>query len=129
MSLMNGANFKICNSLACGSTDTVYSNSFLMRWVENFGVWILANSPTGTPSIKIELQESYVPPATEGSADLNYVVGDGVADVYTNLNDENAHVKSLNPVPMQYGRYKITGLAGNASDTVLTLVNFQQEMI
>ncbi len=129
MSLMNGANFKICDSLAVASQGVVYSNSFLMRWVENFGIWVQATSVSSTPALKIELQESYTPPATEGSADLNYVVGDGVADVYTNLADELAHVKSLNPVPMQYGRYKITGLAGNPADTLLTLINFQQEMI
>lgn len=129
MSIMNGANFKICDSLAVASQGVVYSNSFLMRWVENFGIWVQATSVLSTPSLKIELQESYVPPTTEGSADTSYVVGDGVADVYTNLNDENAHVKSLSPVPMQYGRYKITGLAANPADTIITLVNFQQEMI
>lgn len=129
MSYLNGANFKICDAVAVASTAVVYSNSFPMRWVENFGVWIQATSALSTPSIKIELQESYVPPATEGNSDTNYVVGDGVADVYSNLNDENAHIKTLSPVPMQYGRYKITGLSANPADTVVTIVNFQQELI
>jgi hypothetical protein len=126
---LNGANYKICSSLAIASTATVYSNSFLMRWVENFGVWILASSVSGAPSLQIQLQESYTSPATEGSADTNYVIGDGVADVYSVLNDELAHVKTLSPVPMQYGRYKIVGLASNPADTVITIVNFQQEPI
>lgn len=129
MSYMNGANFKICDALAVASTNVVYSNSFLMKFVSEFGIWVQAVSASSTPSIKIELQESYTIPATEGSADANYVVGDGVADVYTNLNDENAHVKSLVPVPAQYGRFKITGSATNPADTVLTIIQFQQEMI
>lgn len=126
---LNGANFKICSSLAVASTATVYSNSFLMRWTENFGIWVLASSVSGTPSLRIQLEESYIAPATEGSSDTNYVVGDGVSDVYSNLNDEIAHIKSLSPVPSQYGRYKITGLASNPADTVITIINFQQEPI
>lgn len=129
MSIMNGANFKVCDSLAVPSTTTVYSNSFLMRWVENFGIWVQALSASSTPNIKIELEESFRAPTTEGSSDTAYVVPDGAAEIYSALADENAHVKSLTPVPQQYGRYKITGLAGNPSDTLLTLINFQQEMI
>lgn len=129
MSYLNGANFKVCDAVLVNGVTTVYSNSFLMRWVENFGVWVLAVSPLTNPNIRIQFEESYVPPVTEGSADTNYVVADGVADVYSAIVDEIVHIKSLNPVPMQYGRYKISGLTGNGTDTVVTIVNFQQEMI
>lgn len=129
MSIMNGVNVKVCDSLAIASQATVYSNSFLTRFAENFGIFVLALSASSVPKIQIQLEQSYTPPATEGSADSNYVVGDGVQDVYTALNDEIAHVKSLNPVPMQYSRYKITGLATNPSDTLLTIINFHQEKI
>lgn len=127
--ILNGANYKVCDSLAVASTATVYSNSFPMRWIEYFGVWLQATSASGTPVLKIQLEESYTVPATEGSSDANYVIGDGVADIYSNLNDEIAHIKTVSPVPQQYGRYKITGLTGNPADTVITVINFQQEPI
>lgn len=125
----NGANYKVADSLAVASQATVYTNSFLTRWAENFGVWLIATSASSVPKIQIQIEQSYVPPTTEGAADANYVIGDGVADVYSALNDEVSHVKAISPIPMQYSRFKITGLATNPSDTVLTLIAFLQEPI
>lgn len=129
MSYKNGANVKVCNAVVVASQGTVYSYSFLMKFAESFGVWLQATSVVGTPSIRIQLEESAYPPATEQSADTNYVVPDGQADVYSNLNDEVVHVKAFSPQPAKYGRYKITGLSGNPADSILTVVNFHQEMI
>ena len=129
MSYRNGANYKVASALAVASTAVVYSNSFKIKFADVFGLWILATSATSTPNLLIQLEQSYAPPATEGSADANYVIGDGVADIYSALNDEVSHVKSISPIPSEYARFKITGNSGNPSDTVIDIIVNLQEMI
>lgn len=113
-------------SIAVVSDQSIYTASFPMDKSDVFGVWLKATSASSTPSITVELQESYRLPTTEGAADSNYVEPDGFSDIFTALADEVAHVTTLSPVPMPYGRYKITGGAGNPADTVVTIYNFTQ---
>ena len=116
--------------LATGAVITVtgvtvsYTRSFPINHAEYFGIWVKATS-AGTPAIKIELEESYTTPTTEGSSDTNYVVPDGFANVFASLGDTLAHVKTLSPVPMKYARFKVTGLSG--ADSTLTIKLFRQE--
>ena len=118
-----------------GSTDvipvaaevTVYTRAFQLSSAQFFGLFAKATSVVGTPNVKIELQQSYDTPATEGSADGDYVEPDGFDDVFSPINDQLAHIKTIAPVPMTYGRYKITGLTGNPADTTLEMKNFMQE--
>jgi len=113
-------------TIAIASTATVYTHYFKLSFGVAFGLWYQATS-SGTVNLKIELEESYTTPTTDGSADTNYVVGSGVSDVESALADENAHVKTLSPVPMKYARFKITGGDGNDASTTLSLKVFQQE--
>lgn len=111
------------------STTVVYSKAFQLKYGTAFGIWLKA-AGTGSPNMKIELQQSANPPAAEiAVADANYVVGDGVPDIYSALADTNAHVKSLSPVPMTYARLKITGLGSNPADATLDFYIFEQELI
>ena len=80
-------------------------------------------------NITIQVEESPVLPTTEGSSDANYVIGSGVADIVTGLTNSTAALKTLSLIPMKYGRLKITGIAGNGSDTTLDLRIFFQELI
>lgn len=109
------------------STAVVYTNSFSLRRGQVFGLACIM-AGTGTPNMKIELQQSPVRPAAEGSADANYVVGDGVPDVYSSLNGTVMNVKAISPVPMPFGRLKITGLGSNPSDATIKAWIFQQEI-
>jgi hypothetical protein len=95
------------------------------------GIWLMATSPgsIATPNLKIQVEQSYIAPTTEGAADANWVIGDGVPDVYTNLNDSIAHIKTLALVPMKKYRLKVTGLGSNPSDCTLLAVMFSQELI
>jgi hypothetical protein len=105
---------------------SVYTESFAMDRADVFGVWVKTTSVTGTPAIKIELEESYARPSTEGSGDTSWMEPAAISDVVTALADENAHIYPLNPVPMPYGRYKITGTGANPADTIVTMYNFFQ---
>lgn len=107
---------------------TVYTRSFPMFLASFFGVWALATSVLGTPNVKIELEEGPSEPTTEGAAETTlFVEPDGFSDIFNPINDEVAHVKTIAPVPMAYGRYKITGLTGNPADTIVKIKNFMQE--
>ena len=107
---------------------TVYSRSFRLSMATFFGIWLKATSVIGTPNIKIELEEGPVVPTTEGSAETTlFVEPDGFDDIFSAINDELAHIKTISPVPMAYGRLKITGLSGNPADTLLSAKLFLQE--
>lgn len=114
--------------ITIANTTVVYSRHFRLNLAQAFGIWLQAGNGSGTANMKIQLEQSYVVPATEGAADANYVIGDNVADIYSNLNDALAHVKTISPVPMKYGRLKITGLGSNPVDATLTAYIFQQEL-
>lgn len=114
--------------IAVASTATVYSRSFDLSLAKFFGLWIIATSVTGTPNIKVELEEGPTRPTTEGSAETTlFVEPDGFDDLFSAINDELAHIKTIAPVPMKYGRLKITGLEGNPADTLVTAKLFLQE--
>ena len=111
-------------------TATVYTDSFKLKQGVYFGLWAKA-SATGTPTVKIQLEQSYTAPTlgetSTPAADANFVVPDSFPDIFSNLNDTVAHVKSVSPVPMTYGRFKITGLATNPADTVIDMRLFLQD--
>ena len=115
------------DSIAIAGVVTVYTHSFPLFSANYFGLWILPSSVTGTANLKIELEESWTEPTTEGSSDANWVEPEGFDDVFSAVNDDLAHVKTIAPVPMSFGRYKITGLAGNPADALISMYNFLQE--
>ena len=104
-----------------------YSHSFDLSRGVNFGLFIGATSVLGTPSIKVELQQSHQRPVTEGAADPAWIVPDGKSALIDNMNDQLAHIVVVTPIPMTYGRLKLTGLSGHADDSLVTARLFQQE--
>ena len=117
----------IAIATADGST-ALYSASFKLNYGQSVGVWSKAAS-SGTVALKIQIEQSAVAPTTEGSADANYVIGNGVADVDSNLANTTAVVKTISPVPMMYARLKIIGLSGNDATTTLAFKFFIQELV
>lgn len=111
------------------NTTPVYSYSFSLKYGTSFGIWYQAGNGSGTANMKIQLEQSYKRPGTEGSSDTAWVIGAGVADIATNLIDTTAHIQSVSPVPMKYARLKITGLGSNPADATLTAWFFQQELV
>jgi len=115
--------------IAVASTATVYTDSFKLKQGMYFGLWLLASSAAGAPDLKIQLEESYTAPATEGSADSNYVIPENMADIQSSLTAETAKVQLISPVPMTYARFKITGQGTNNADTILNMKIFIQDGI
>ncbi len=113
------------------TTTTVYSRSFRLNYGQAFGIQYKAADGSGTANMKIQLEQSntLLTEAQEGSSNSAYVIGEGVADVVTNLADTLTHVKSFSPVPAKYGRFKITGLGSNPADASVTIDVFQQELV
>jgi len=132
---MQGASQKVVTSagsanIAVVSDAVVYTKSFPLYKGEHFGVWARATSVTGTPNVKIELEQSWTTPTVEGSAETTlWVIPAGKDPIFSAIADELAQIATVTPVPMAYGRYKITGLteAANPADTIVTIFNFIQE--
>lgn len=109
------------------ATDVVYTKSFKLNNGQYFGIAVKAVSATGTAAVKVELEESPLLPTVEGAAETTrFVEPEGFSDII-DISDELMHIKTVTPVPMTYGRYKITGAGGNPADTIVNIWNFMQE--
>ena len=116
--------------IAIASTATVYTKAFKISFGDYFSLDYKASSTSGTPDVKIELEESIGAnlPATEGSADSNYVEPESMSDIEANLTTETWHKKAITPVVGIYARLKITGNVGNPADTIVNAkINRQEE--
>lgn len=114
------------STIAVASTATVYTKHFRLKSCEYFAIMYKATSSDAV-NLKIELEQSYTTPATEGSSDTNYVEPEDVGDIDASITDEVWHIRTLNPDPLPYGRFKITGQAGNHSSTTIAIKVFKQE--
>lgn len=120
-SYMKGLVKTVFDAEAVASTATVTSSGIdIGNKGVYFGVWYKAISASGTPDIKIEYEVSY------NDIDANYVEPEGASDIVTNLTDETQHAEYIDPPPMKFLRFKITGNVGNPSDTVIYLQFFFQ---
>ncbi len=112
-------------SIAVASTGVVYTETFELLFGEYFGLWIIAASAGGTPDIQVDLEQSYKLPTTQGAAETTlYAVTQAVS---AGINDEVCHIIKLSPIPMSYGRIKITGINSNPADTLVSGFRFIQE--
>lgn len=117
------------DDIVVNATAVVYTHSFPLNQAQFFGLWVIISSVLGSAGdVKVELEESYSLPTTEGVAETTlWVIPESASAVISQINDELAHVATVSPTPMTYGRYKLTGLGSNATDTVVKLINFMQE--
>jgi hypothetical protein len=114
-------------SIAVASAAVVYTKAFDLSYGAYFALAYKAVSATGSPSIKIELEQSWILPTTEGAADANWVVPEGATATEADLTTETQHLKALSPVTMPFGRLKITGSGTNPADTIVTAKISQQQ--
>lgn len=115
------------SDMAVASTATIYTASFRLIKSVYFGVAYRAVSAGGTPSVTIQLEQSWTLPATEGAADTNFVIPVGLSDIVTDLATETWNIKALAPICMPYGRFKITGTGANPADTIVNMYLAEQE--
>lgn len=124
-----GGVMNIFSEEAIAGATTVYSKSIRLSSAVVLGIWYKATSSAGAPDVTIQIEMSYTTPSTESASDSNYVIPVNLADVDTNLITENAKIKSISLPNMPYMRFKITGNAGNAADTLLTIrLSIQEEV-
>lgn len=124
-----GKTIQTANALAvAGVTSGVWTTTFNSGFSTAFGIWIKCSS-SSTVAVRVVLEESWISLtlAQQNLTNSNYVVPDAFPDIFADIVDTNAHVKALFPVPMRHARYKLIGLAGNSSDTTVTIYTFLQE--
>lgn len=118
----------VTTSIAVASTATIWTRAFKLSFGDHFGISYIATA-TGSPSLKIELEQSFQEPTTEGATDANWVEGENISDIESDLTTETMHHKEIVPVTLPYGRIKITGSATNpASTTIKIWIHQQQEL-
>lgn len=108
-------------AIPVASAATVYTRAFQLNLGEYFALTYKATSD-GNVKLKIEIEQSYKAPTTEGSADATYKTTDGATAIETALADETQHIKAITPAAMKWARIKITGLgAPSANDASTTI--------
>jgi len=132
MSRLKGATTPILKSdmsasIAVASTGVVYTRSFELFSGEYFGLWCKVVSATGTPDIKIDLEQTALRVAEAGEGVANTALWAVTQAITAGINDEVAHIIKLTPIPMSFGRLKITGINSNPADSIFTGYNFTQE--
>lgn len=113
--------------IAVASTATIYTPIFELHGADSFGVAMKATVSSGTPDVKVELEECMVVPTSE-AVDTSSVEPDGFPDVF-NLTDQLTHIKQITPVPAKYGRFKLTGQGANPASTTVRIDLFRQEIL
>lgn len=110
--------------IAVATTAVIYTKSFRLDYGEYFALFYKATSD-GNVKLKIELQQSTVPPDTEGAADAKYVTKDGDTAIEAALATETQHIKAITPISMKYARLKITGLGGESANDASTTIRLR----
>jgi len=105
-------------NLTVATTGTVYSFSVLLPPNVSFGLEYQFTSP-GVVAVDIKIEHGNAAPTTEGSADLDYVLGDGISTVKSE-SDELVHFIALAPVVCQRIRFRLVGTGSNDAATALS---------
>lgn len=110
------------NSITIPSQTTVYTKAHKVGHGIAFGLSALLSSVNGVPDVKVELQVSDTAPAAlEGIADsvgADWCIQENGSAIFSSIADEVLHKITVNPTPAQYVRLKLTGNAGNQTDTI-----------
>lgn len=78
-------------------------------------------SCTGTPNVKIELEQSFQLPTSPNASDTYYSVPETLAPIESSLTNKLIHHRQLSPVTVEFYRFKITEQTGLVADTTIQL--------
>lgn len=118
--------------IAIASQATVYTKAQKIGMGSAFGLSVVLSSANGTPDVKVELQVSdTAPEAKSGIADpdnTDWCIQEGGSAIFTSVADKVLHKITINPTPCLYVRLKLTGGAGNQTDTtgIFKIITQQQ---
>jgi hypothetical protein len=127
--MVKGTDYNDVAPIAVNGATTVRSKTFDCRYLDNVGMFLqLAGT---SPNISITIEFGPQPPANANlnAADPQYVPGDGIPPVVTNMTSTTAIVRTLVLVPMKHFRLVITGNAGNSANTTVDFRIFAQELV
>lgn len=102
---------------------TVYTTSFYVGDANTYEVSLQASATTlRVPNLAITVEQSFMPPVTEGQADANWATTTttAVANNYA-TNSSNWYHQSLTLAPLPWARFKIVGNTGNSTDTTVRM--------
>lgn len=116
------------SDIAVAGETTVYAKAIYIGLGKFFSLSYKAASSAGGINLKIEIEQSFRLPTTEGSSDTYWAEPVNMADIVSALTTENAiYHTSLPLIPLPYFRLKITGGVGNSADTILNAWLTKQE--
>lgn len=107
-------------AIAVPKSATVYTDAINIAGLDTFALTYVA-ACTGTPDLKIEIEQGIVPPAAGNAADANFTAPVGLSAVEANLIAKTVSHKAISPVAVQFIRFKITEQTGTVTDTVVTM--------
>ena len=113
-------------ALAVASTNTVYSQSFILRRGCTYG-WEVKFTSSGVVAVTVELEQSNQPPVTEGAQDDSFVIPVGKATTNglyptgTIIATDVRYITAYSPVATVLGRLKFTGTGANAASTACSI--------
>jgi len=103
---------------ANAGVDTVYSDSVYVGLSQYFSAYIRAQSANGTPNIKFFIMQA-------PHKDSTKVDPEGRTH-FIQVEDENPHLLSIEPVVADWLWYRMEGQTGNATDTTVYLLHTEQ---
>ena len=110
-----GGGFRVMDAVSLTSSGTIYSKSVQMDFVKFMGLRIATVTST-VGAMKVSLQESNYPPATEGAADSNFVVPDGMDNsgiIYASLATSLVSHIQVFPVPASHARLRFSAVTAS----------------
>jgi hypothetical protein len=102
------------------ASSVVYTDAISLCDLNDFALSYKVNC-TGTPEVKIELEQSFQVPTSPNAADTYYAVPETLTPIETSLTNKNIHHRQLSPITVEFYRFKITELTGLVSDTTIQL--------
>lgn len=106
--------------IAVGKGATIYTDSYRFGDVDTFALSYIV-ACTGTPDLKIEMEQGRIKPTTENAADSNFAVPQTIADIESSLTSKTIQHAGFTPLPLLYVRFKITDQADLVTDIVVNM--------
>jgi len=116
-----------------GATAVVYTDHISLCDLNDFALTYKV-ACTGTPNIKIELEQAMAPPIVPNGVDDDPSPGSGVAGkdsrfavpetlapIETSLTNKYTHHRQLAPVTVEFYRFKLTELTGTVTNTTIQM--------
>lgn len=103
-----------------GSTAVVYTDHISLCDLNDFALSYKVDC-TGTPNVKIELEQSFQAPTTDHASDTYYAVPETLAPIESSLTNKNIHHRQLSPITVEFYRFKLTEQTGLVTNTTIQL--------